>query len=147
MPLNPPVIALNPAEARKASVQAILEDPKNHAKWAKRPVREPKKPKAANKRDFNKRSAEYMRERGYHAYRSDHFDARMTQHHDFLGIFDFVCFGKNETIGLQITSASNASSHRTKIKVSKGFEWVKEAGWKVLLLTWDANGNAREEWL
>lgn len=153
MRLNPPVIqsptALqNPAEALKERVSAILNDTENHARWAGRPVREPKKKPAQKKSDFNKRSADYMRDRGYHAYRADYFDARMGQHHDFLGIFDFVCFGQNETVGLQITSRSNVSSHRTKILNAIGYRWAKQAGWRILLLSWDSKTNdAREEWL
>lgn len=133
----------------KERITAILSDPANQERWASLPVRSEKK--TTGKADLNKRSHDYMRGRGYWAYRADYWDDRMERQHDFLGIFDFVCFGSGETVGMQLTTASNRAARREKILAAREYRWVKDAGWRVLLLTWkkELNGrwSAREEWL
>lgn len=135
--------------AAKERIRTILEDPTNHARWAKRPVREKKS--KAGKADHNERTYNHLKAKGLWTYRADYWDERNKIHHDLFGIFDFLCLSDSGTIGVQSTSRTNVAARRSKILNSSAYGWVKKAGWRVLLLSWAKAPNgrweAREEWL
>lgn len=101
--------------------------------------------------NLNPRSREYMEAKGYKYMTTEHYDVRTTRKHDHMGIFDALCYGKGETVGVQITTAANKGARRKKILSSPNYQTFKDAGNRVLLLTWLKNEKGRweaeETWL
>lgn len=108
------------------------------------PEPEPK----AKKSDYNEKTRELLKARGYHPYRADYFDARTQRAIDFMGIFDFLALGNGETLGVQITSKANLSARRKKMLESGWAQRCRAAGWKLVLIGWHKeNGRWTETWM
>jgi len=75
-----------------------------------------------------------LRKRGYECDIAEHFNTWSKTRKDLFNWIDIVAAGENEIIGVQCTSRTNASSHRKKIL--ENCEKWKNAGGKVLLVTW-----------
>jgi hypothetical protein len=99
------------------------------------------------RQDFNDRAKTYLGKTFDHWHRVDYFDTRTNRSRDFLGIFDYVCFNPNDTVGVQITSVSQMSVRRRKILESQEYDQVKRAGWRVLLLGFPQKGQPVSQWL
>lgn len=92
----------------------------------------------AKKADFNDRAKKWFKDHNYNATRADYFDHKNGISRDFLGIFDYVAFGDGETLGVQITDTGDVSKRRKKIMESVGYKWAKRAGWRVVILGFEA---------
>ena len=145
---------VNPADAYLQGIRdRLAADDSKIAKGKRpRPEKKPKVPGGAPKSDFNPRSCEWMREQGWNPVRVDYFDHLQKRHFDFMGLFDYIALGTDETIAVQITSVANMSTRRNKILGSPGLGMLKRAGWKVLILGWAKGSNGRfgaprVEWL
>lgn len=57
---------------------------------------------------------------------------------DLFGLFDFVCLGYKQTIGVQACSAQGGEieAHQNKMLASKHLECVFRAGWDIELIAW-----------
>lgn len=57
---------------------------------------------------------------------------------DLFGLFDFVCLGYKQTIGVQACSAQGGEidAHKDKILASKHLERIFTAGWEIHLIAW-----------
>lgn len=58
---------------------------------------------------------------------------------DLAGFLDIVCLGDNETIGIQVTSASNVSARVKKITEHENVAAVRKAGWRILVHGWNGS--------
>lgn len=99
------------------------------------------------KNDLNTLARRHLNRAGYTAYRVDWFDARFNRAHDLLGMFDYLALGHNETVGVQISTRANAAARRKKLLAAPALPDVRAAGWKILLLTFNRNGESHEEWM
>jgi hypothetical protein len=143
----------NPAQQYLDSLRSRVESGSFYREPKKRlPAADPsdKGPKA-KPADLNKRTHDWLRDQGYWAVRADSYNAYTQRTSDFLGIFDWIALGDGETVGVQHTTVANMSARRKKMLDAKGLEWVKRAGWKVLLVGWKKSPSgrweARSEWV
>jgi len=148
----------NPAEVRMRELRERFEgwqkDPECQARWAKRTARmASKENKSEDKVNLNIKTRDWLRKKGYWAYRADYYDHLQKRQHDFFGIFDFVALPKlgGQTVGVQLTTEAHMSDRRKKILDSKVYPYLAICGWKVLLVGWFKNSSghweAKEEWL
>ena len=79
------------------------------------------------------RTYQYLRAHGYVAERAGSYNARTRRTRDFLGIIDIIAFKGQDTVGIQVTSASNVSAR------------VKKANASELLPKWLEGGTRRME--
>lgn len=101
----------------------------------------------AKKNDLNRLARHHLRKAGYAAYRVDWFDARFNRAHDLLGMFDYLALGSGHTVGVQVSTSSSRAARRKKLLAAPALPDVRAAGWKILLLTFNHNGDANEEWM
>lgn len=82
------------------------------------------------------RSLKLMRSRGYRAQVVERYNAYAKVRVDLFEIIDIVCVGRNETVGVQATSATNVSSRVNKIAEAEALADLRDAGWKLLVHGW-----------
>ena len=100
------------------------------------------------------RSLKELRNKGYLVAIVEYYNSFIYQRKDLFGIFDLLAIKENETIGVQVTTMSNKSSHLDKMRNSEYLPIIKLAGWKVELHSWRKiiigkykNGNPKRGWV
>lgn len=83
------------------------------------------------------RSLKLMRERGFHAEVTEHWNAFARKRFDLWGFCDVLCLGPDgERVAVQTTSASNVSARIKKIAESPTVGFVRKAHIKILVHGW-----------
>lgn len=88
----------------------------------------------------NQRSLELMRDRGYYAEVVERWIPHIKRRKDLAGFIDVLCFGENEVVGVQATSASNVSARVKKIAEAETLPALRRAGVRVLVHGWVKRG-------
>lgn len=91
------------------------------------------------------RSLKVMRERGYKAEVTEHWNPFAKIRKDLFGFVDIVCVGGGETVGVQTTSYSNISARREKILASSHLKPLLDANWSIRIHGWKKNSKGRWE--
>jgi hypothetical protein len=78
-----------------------------------------------------------MRERGFYAEVTEHWNPFARKRKDLFGFIDVLCLGDCGTIvGVQTTSASNVAARISKIAESQLIGRCRKAGIKILVHGW-----------
>lgn len=78
-----------------------------------------------------------MRERGFYAEVTEHWNQWARKRKDLFGFIDILCLGDDGTIvGVQSTSASNVAARVNKIAESPLVGRVRQAGIKIIVHGW-----------
>lgn len=88
------------------------------------------------------RTLAWLRNQGYTAAVTEHWNAHVRRRQDLFGIIDIIAVGDGETIGVQATSnsGSNVPSRVTKILESDNTAaWLK-GGNRLLVVGWAKRG-------
>ncbi len=104
--------------------------------------------------EYNARARRWLEDHGYGLIaKVEWFNDHTKRMHDLFGVFDFLAVGRGHTVGVQVTSRSNASNRRTKVVQSGAAQECAANGWKILLLSFDqpkgkgTAWRAHPEWL
>jgi hypothetical protein len=78
-----------------------------------------------------------MRERGFYAEVTEHWNQWARKRKDLFGFIDILCLGADGSIvGVQSTSASNVAARITKIAESPLVGRVRQAGIRIVVHGW-----------
>jgi hypothetical protein len=66
----------------------------------------------------------------------EHWNSYTNTRKDLFGLFDILALGKDEIIGIQVTSASNVSKRIRKIEDSPLLGAIRESGMKIEVHGW-----------
>jgi hypothetical protein len=77
-----------------------------------------------------------MRERGFHAEVTEHWNAFARKRFDLWGFCDVLCLGDDGLVVVQTTSDSNVSARVKKIADSPIVGRVRQAGIRILVHGW-----------
>ena len=91
--------------------------------------------------NHNQRVLKALRDDGYHAQVVERYDSFTKRRHDLFGVIDILAVGWGITRAIQVTSRSNMSSRRTKIRESEAFKEMLKAGWHIELWGYDKPKN------
>ena len=86
------------------------------------------------------RSTKLLEDEGYTVARVEHYNAFTRRTADLWQFVDLLAIRRNEVLAVQVTSAANRASRRTKIAESEYVGKVREAGIRIELHTWRKNG-------
>jgi hypothetical protein len=92
------------------------------------------------------RSLKLLREAGYAAEITEHWNPFARIRKDLFGIVDILCIKADETLAVQTTSYSNVSSRVTKILNSDHFPAMADAGWTVRVHGWKKPTKKVRQW-
>jgi hypothetical protein len=87
-------------------------------------------------------SIKLMKERGYIVAIVEKFNPHVGPHgirQDLFGIFDLLCVGNGETVGVQCCAASGVSARLKKIADDDhavNVAAIRKSGWKILVHGW-----------
>ena len=82
------------------------------------------------------RSLKYLRELGYKAAVTEHWNPFARIRQDLFGIVDIVALRKGETLAVQCTSSSGVSARVNKIAEHESTPWIRDAGWRLEVHGW-----------
>lgn len=82
------------------------------------------------------RSLKFLREQGYTATVTEHWNQYARIRQDLFGFVDVLAVRRGETLGVQCTSASNVSSRVNKIADHENTPRLREAGWALQVHGW-----------
>lgn len=93
----------------------------------------------------------YLREQGYYAEVTEKWNAFARIRQDLLGFIDVIGIRPKEILGVQTTSASNASARIRKITELATYPLWKKAGGLVVVHGWAKKNDrwelTKEEWI
>ena len=93
-----------------------------------------------------KRSLDLLRKDGWPLVAVvEHWNPHAFVRQDLFGIIDVLAVRGNETLAVQVTSASNVSARIKKMSESDALPVLREAGWTVLVHGWKKNKQGRWE--
>lgn len=98
-----------------------------------------------SKKSPNQRSLEYMTEQGYLVGKVEQTVPHTFIKRDLFSLFDLVAIRENETVGIQVTSASNITARIHKIEESPILPIIRKVGWRILIQGWRDIGNTPKE--
>jgi hypothetical protein len=90
------------------------------------------------------RSLKKLRDGGYRAAVTEHWNPFAKIRQDLFGIIDIVAVKENNTLGVQTTSY-NMGARVKKILASEAYPDLKAAGWKIICHGWKKNKSGRWE--
>ena len=82
------------------------------------------------------RSLALLRERGYVATVTEHWNSFARIRQDLYGIIDVLGVGHGHTLAVQTTSYSNVSARIRKIRESPAAPELLRAGWQIVVHGW-----------
>lgn len=91
------------------------------------------------------RSLKKLRDDGYRAAITEHWNPFAKIRQDLFGIIDIVAVKEGNTLGVQTTSYSNMGARIKKILAAEAYPDIKAAGWKILCHGWKKNKSGRWE--
>lgn len=91
------------------------------------------------------RSLKKLRDEGYKAAVTEHWNPFAKIRQDLFGIIDIVAVRAGNTLGVQTTSYSNMSARVKKILGNEVYPDLKAAGWKIICHGWRKNKSGRWE--
>src|ERR1043166_3200108 len=88
------------------------------------------------------RSMKVLRTSGYTVAKTEHWNPFAKIRQDLFGIFDLLCFRKDENgvAGVQVTTGDKHADHAAKIKASPIYQDWKAAGNSIYLHSWSKRG-------
>lgn len=137
-------------EAHRERIRQALHDSQfrevSPMKRQREEAKERAKHSAAPKRtDLNAPCKRWMTEQGWKFERVDTYNHMTQKAGDLLGMFDYLAFDllAGKTIGVQLTSRSNMSARKSKLRADKRLAWVQACGWRVIVIGIDKGPNGR----
>ena len=98
----------------------------------------PKKPAA-----LLPKSMELLRDDGYLVAVTEHWNGFAHIKQDLWGFCDLLAVRRGEVLAVQVTSASNHASRRTKIAENPVVGRVREAGIRIEIHSWDKSPSGK----
>ena len=89
------------------------------------------------------RTLKRLRDEGYTAAVVEHWNPHARVRNDLWGFVDVLAIRENETLGVQCTSASNATARIRKITEHPNVAAVRAAGWRLAVDGWRKNSAGR----
>lgn len=96
--------------------------------------------------DLRGRCIATLRSLGYTAQAVERYDHHTRRRYDLFGIIDVLAIGHGETLAVQVTSRSNQTAHRRKMRAAPELTVMLEAGWNVELWLYDQPNGPRTTW-
>ncbi len=93
-------------------------------------------------------SRNLMIDAGYRVEKVEHYNAFSKRKKDLFNMFDLLCVGHGETIGLQVTDRTNVSHRAEKMEAADAYQDLLDAGWRIKVHGWYKQGGrwmVREE--
>jgi hypothetical protein len=87
--------------------------------------------------NHNQRVMKRLRNEGYCAEVVERWDSFSRRRHDLFGFIDVLAVGNGLTLAIQVTSRSNMSSRRNKMRAAPELQAMCDAGWRVELWGFD----------
>lgn len=91
------------------------------------------------------RSLKQLRDNGYRAAITEHWNPFAKIRQDLFGIIDIVAVKPGSTLGVQTTSYSNMSARVKKMLAAEAYQDLKDAGWRLICHGWKKNKSNRWE--
>jgi hypothetical protein len=91
------------------------------------------------------RSLKVLRDEGYFAAITEHWNAWAKIRQDLFGFIDILAIKENEVLGVQTTSYDNINARIKKIKASEAYPIAKSANMKIVVHGWRKNAKGRWE--
>ena len=91
------------------------------------------------------RSMEVLREEGYLVAVTEHWNGFAHIKQDLWNFCDILAIRRNEVLAVQVTSAANHASRRTKIADNEYVPKVREAGIRIEVHSWRKGASGRWE--
>jgi carbonic anhydrase len=85
------------------------------------------------------RSLKYLREQGYTAAITEHWNGFARIRQDLFGFVDIVAIRDGETLAVQTTSYSNMAARIKKIAEHENVAVVRKANWRIEVHGWKKN--------
>ena len=82
------------------------------------------------------KSTKLLEDAGYLVERVEYFNSFTRRRHDLWSFADLLAIKRDEVLAVQVTSASNHASRRTKIADSDKVGRVREAGIRIEVHSW-----------
>lgn len=82
------------------------------------------------------RSLKYLREQGWRVAVVEYWHAFARKRMDLFHAFDLLCVRGEETLAVQVTSASNVSARVNKIAENEAVPDLRKAGWSLFVHGW-----------
>lgn len=82
------------------------------------------------------RTLKFLRDAGYYAWVTEHWNGFARIRQDLFGIIDVVGLREGETLGVQCTAASGVSARVKKIAEHPSTPKLREAGWRIEVHGW-----------
>lgn len=82
------------------------------------------------------RTLKLMRDRGYTAEVTEHWNPHAKRRKDLFGFVDVLCLGEDEVVAVQCTSYPNVAGRVKKIAEHENVGAVRKAGIRILVHGW-----------
>jgi hypothetical protein len=82
------------------------------------------------------RTLKYLRELGYNAAVTEHWNQFARIRQDLFGFVDVLAIRQGETLAVQCTSNTNVSARLNKIADHENTPWLRKAGWRIEVHGW-----------
>lgn len=92
----------------------------------------------------HERSRAKLAAEGYRFETVEHHQRYAVNTSDLFGCLDLLALRGLQTLGVQTTSVNNVAARRAKVVTSPFFEAMRDAGWRVVVHGWRADGRLRE---
>lgn len=97
--------------------------------------------------NYNKRTADVWRERGYSFEIVEHYNAFAGRKNDLFGFIDALAVGPEGIVGVQMTSKSNMAARMTKAKAAPAYKNWLASGARFVVMGWEKNKSGRYEFV
>jgi hypothetical protein len=95
------------------------------------------------------RTLNWLRERGYEAQKTEHFNWHAKVRQDLFGFIDVLAVGENDMIAIQSSDGAHHAAHRQKILDSRAAQLLAMFGVDVEIWSWSLklSGKRRKDGL
>lgn len=90
-----------------------------------------------------KKTMKWLKDNGYKAWIVEKWNPWVKIRQDFAGICDIIAVGKGETICVQ-SCTTRVQERVDKMRASDNFHYLKQNGWKMLIVGWSKKKIKRE---
>ncbi len=130
--------------AARTPAQQEREDMKQAQKRKKADGSSGKRKPQAN---YNSRTADVWRERGYSFEIVEHYNAFAGRKNDLFGFIDALAVGPDGIVGVQMTSKSHMSERMKKAQGAPAYRNWLASGARFVVMGWEKNKSGRYEFV
>jgi len=144
----------NPADVYKDRARAALAEHARRVVNMSEPEREKAELKARSKErkgkpqaNYNERTKEVWKDRGYSFEIVEHYNAFAGRKNDLFGFIDALAVGPDGIVGVQMTSKSHMSERMKKAQAAPAYKNWLASGARFVVMGWEKNKSGRYEFV